>query len=76
MLSSTLSLTVPGPASEVPAVAIAAAASPLTEGVRRRRSRSAAPGRLEAALTVTVAVTESGAMLAGTSPTAGHRRCR
>ena len=67
-LSSRLDATVAGPASPaLPEVSIAAQTSPVTEGTAAVFSltRSGSPA---AALTVDVAVTESGAMLKGAPP--------
>ena len=69
VLSGTLMLTVPGPASAaLPAVSVAGGASPVTEGagVAFTLTRT---GDVSAALTVAVEVTETGAMLAGDAPT-------
>ena len=69
VLSGTLRLTVPGPASAaLPAVSVAGGASPVTEGagVAFTLTRT---GDVSAALTVAVEVTETGAMLAGDAPT-------
>ena len=69
VLSSTLRLTVPGPAStELPAVSIAGGASPVTEGAEAAFTLTRT-GDATAALTVTVGVTATGAMLAGEAPT-------
>ena len=67
-LSSRLDATVAGPASlALPEVSIAAQTSPVTEGATAvfTLTRSGSPS---AALTVDVAVTESGAMLKGAPP--------
>ena len=69
VLSGTLTLTVPGPASTVlPAVSVAGGASPVTEGAEAAFTFTRT-GDVSAALTVTVEVTETGAMLAGDPPT-------
>ena len=68
VLSGTLRLTVPGPASTAqPAVSVAGDASPVTEGAAAAFTLTRM-GDVSAALTVTVEVTESGAMLAGDAP--------
>ena len=69
VLSGTLTLTVPGPASTaLPAASIASGASPVTEGAEAAFTLTRT-GEVSAALTVTVEVTETGAMLAGDAPT-------
>ena len=69
VLSGTLRLTVPGPASTAqPAVSVAGGSSPVTEGAAAAFTLTRT-GDVSAALTVAVEVTESGAMLAGDAPT-------
>ena len=62
-----LSLTVPGPSSP-PVVSIAASATPVTEGTAAAFTL-ARTGATDAALTVTVSVSESEASVSGTPPT-------
>ena len=62
-----LSLTVPGPSSP-PVVSIAASATPVTEGTAAAFTLSRT-GATDAALTVTVSVSESKASVSGTPPT-------
>ena len=68
-LAARVEAVVPGPdsAPAVPAVSIAASASPVTEGADAAFTLSRT-GDASAALTVAVEVTESGAMLAGDAP--------
>ena len=66
VLSGTLRLTVPGPAS-VAQVSIAAADGPVSEGADAVFTLTRT-GAASAALTVAVAVSESGAMLDGEAP--------
>ena len=61
-----LALTVPGPAT-LPAVSIAPASTPVSEGTAASFTLTRT-GDTAAALTVTLAVTESGAMLDGAPP--------
>ena len=69
VLSGTLTLTVPGPASTAqPAISVAGDASPVTEGAAAAFTLTRT-GDVSAALTVAVEVTESGVMLAGDAPT-------
>ena len=69
VLSGTLRLTVPGPASTAqPAVSVAGGASPVTEGAAAAFTLTRT-GDVSAALMVAVEVTETGAMLAGEAPT-------
>ena len=64
-----LSLTVPGPASSsLPVVSIVASATPVTEGTAAAFTLSRT-GATDAALTVTVSVSESEASVSGTPPT-------
>ena len=64
-----LSLTVPGPASSsLPVVSIAASATSVTEGTAAAFTLSRT-GATDAALTVTVSVSESEASVSGTPPT-------
>ena len=64
-----LSLTVPGPASSsLPVVSIVASATPVTEGTAAAFTLSRT-GATDAALTVAVSVSESGASVSGTPPT-------
>ena len=64
-----LSLTVPGPASSsLPVVPIVASATPVTEGTAAAFTLSRT-GATDAALTVTVSVSESEASVSGTPPT-------
>ena len=64
-----LSLTVPGPASSsLPVVSILASATPVTEGTAAAFTLSRT-GATDAALTVTVSVSESEASVSGTPPT-------
>ena len=64
-----LSLTVPGPASSsLPVVSIVALATPVTEGTAAAFTLSRT-GATDAALTVTVSVSESEASVSGTPPT-------
>ena len=64
-----LSLTVPGPASSSPpVVSIAASATPVTEGAAAAFTLSRT-GATDAALTVSVSVSESEASVSGTPPT-------
>ena len=69
MFAGDLSLTVPGPASSsLPVVSIVASATPVTEGTAAAFTLSRT-GATDAALTVTVAVSESEASVSGTPPT-------
>ena len=64
-----LSLTVPGPASSsLPVVSIVASATPVTEGAAAAFTLSRT-GATDAALTVSVSVSESEASVSGTPPT-------
>ena len=64
-----LSLTVPGPASSsLPVVSIVASATPVTEGTAAAFTLSRT-GATDAALTMTVSVSESEASVSGTPPT-------
>ena len=64
-----LSLTVPGPASSsLPVVSIVASATPVTEGTAAAFTLSRT-GATDAALTLTVSVSESEASVSGTPPT-------
>ena len=64
-----LSLTVPGPASSsLPVVSIVASETPVTEGTAAAFTLSRT-GATDAALTVTVSVSESEASVSGTPPT-------
>ena len=64
-----LSLTVPGPASSsLPVVSIVASATPVTEGTAAAFTLSRT-GATDAALTVSVSVSESEASVSGTPPT-------
>ena len=64
-----LSLTVPGPtSSSLPVVSIVASATPVTEGTAAAFTLSRT-GATDAALTVTVSVSESEASVSGTPPT-------
>ena len=64
-----LSLTVPGPASpSLPVVSIAASTTPVTEGAAAAFTLSRT-GATDAALTVSVSVSESEASVSGTPPT-------
>ncbi len=64
-----MSLTVPGPASSsLPVVSIVASATPVTEGTAAAFTLSRT-GATDAALTVTVSVSESEASVSGTPPT-------
>ena len=62
-----LSLTVPGPAT-LPVVSVAAGATPVTEGTAAAFTL-ARTGATNAALTVTVTVSETGNAVSGTAPT-------
>ena len=66
-LAESVSVTVPGPASVLPEVSVAAVSSPVKEGAEAvftlTRTGAAAAG-----LTVSVSVTESASMLAGVPP--------
>ena len=64
-LSSRAEATVPGP---LPAVSVSAGTSPVTEGTAASFTFTRT-GDMVAALTVTVSVSEDGAVLAGTPPT-------
>ena len=68
-LQEAVSATVPGPASALPVVSVAAVSSPVTEGSDAVFTLTRTGG-MTAALTVTVGVTEDGAVLGdGTLPT-------
>ena len=66
-LEEAVSATVPGPASGLPEVSVAAGSSPVTEGSDAVFTLTRA-GDTSAELTVALSVTEDGAVLAGTPP--------
>ena len=66
-LSKSLEATVPGPQT-FPVVSIAASTTPLAEGTAASFTLSRT-GATDAALTVTVSVSESGTVVSGTAPT-------
>ncbi len=66
-LSEVVSATVPGPASGLPAITIAPASSPVTEGTAAAFALSRT-GDVAAELAVEVNVSETGAMVSGTAP--------
>ena len=67
-LQEAISVTVPGPASVLPEVSISAGSSPVTEGGAAVFTLTRT-GDTAAALTVSLSVTEDGAVLSGTAPT-------
>ena len=66
-LAEAVSATVPGPATVLPAVSVAAGASPVTEGSDAAFTLTRT-GDAAGALTVALGVTEDGAALSGTAP--------